>query len=55
MSKGLLFWILMVLWLIFGSYVGYAGGVTWVHVGSNLIPWLCVALLGWHNFGFIVQ
>lgn len=51
MSKGILFWVLMIIWLIFGSYVGYSGGLTWVHTSGSLLPWLCVALTGWQVFG----
>jgi hypothetical protein len=50
MPKGLLFWILMILWLILGLWAvwpitnfGLAGG--------NLLLFILLGLLGWKVFG----
>jgi len=53
MTLGLAFWILMLLWLIFGLYwtwPGVAGG-QYGPVGSNLLLFILLLLLGWHSFG----
>lgn len=47
-----IFVVLMMFWLFFGGYVSY-GGLTPNHqlfVGSTIIPWLCIAILGWIIF-----
>jgi len=56
MSKGLLFWILMLIWLLLGAWVGYStGGNYFVHAGGSLLPWLCMLVLGWQTFGSPIQ
>jgi hypothetical protein len=55
MTIGLLFWILMLIWLIFGLYTawptGGQPGWTWAPVGGSLILFILMLLLGWHSFG----
>lgn len=53
MSKGMVFWLLMILWLVLGLYVGWGAGV--VLLGKDLLAFALIFLLGWHCFGFIVQ
>jgi hypothetical protein len=52
MSIGFIFWLLMILWLVFGAYV-YRGqfGVplAW---GGNLLFFVLLFLLGWRVFGW---
>ncbi len=57
MSIGLLFWILMVLWLLFGlwSNRGPIQGGDWSPVGGSLLLFILLFLLGWRVFGFIIQ
>jgi hypothetical protein len=58
MQKGLLFWVLMLLWLIFGLWVAWpAGGGSQAFgpVGVNLLLFILIALLGWKAFGPPVQ
>lgn len=50
MTKGLLFWIIMLLWLILGLYLGYQTGFTWSRF-LDLVLFTLVALLGWQTFG----
>lgn len=57
MPMGAIFWMLMILWLIFGMYsnradfrAGNYGGF-----GSNLLLFILLFLLGWRCFGFVVQ
>jgi hypothetical protein len=58
MPLGLIFWILMLLWLLFGLGLqfGWFGPnqqyATW---GNTLLLFLLFALLGWRVFGAAVQ
>jgi hypothetical protein len=53
MSIGLVFWILMLLWLVFGLWQNYpqltAG--QWHPLGGSLLLFILLLLLGWHAFG----
>jgi hypothetical protein len=56
MSIGFIFWLLMILWILFGA------GVAWPRdaanrytFGSWLLLWILLALLGWKVFGFPIQ
>lgn len=55
MDKGLLFYILMLLWLVLGLYVSWpaqgAGASRFGIVGGQLLLFLLILILGWHNFG----
>jgi hypothetical protein len=55
MPKGLLFWVLMLVWLIFGLWVFWPAnnstGGAFAPVGVNLILFLLIGLLGWKTFG----
>jgi hypothetical protein len=51
MSVGFLFWILMILWLVFGFW---QWGMTPLF-GGNLLLWVLLALLGWKVFGFPIH
>ena len=59
MTKGMLFWVLMILWLIFGLWiswpVGGGGAAVFAPLGSNLLLWILLGLLGWQVFGAAVQ
>lgn len=57
MTIGFLFWLLMILWLVFGFYVNRAdfqGGKYGV-LGGNLLLFVLLFLLGWRVFGFVIQ
>ena len=45
--------VLMMFWLFGGGYVAYEGNAFNAarFGGGTLIPWLCVAILGWIAFG----
>jgi hypothetical protein len=48
MTLGLAFWILMLLWLVFGLWA------TWPNhylVGGNVLLFVLLLLLGWKTFG----
>ncbi len=53
MPMGILFWVLMLLWLVFGFWSNRddlrAGKYTWA--GGSLLLFILLALLGWKAFG----
>jgi hypothetical protein len=54
MTLGLVFWILMLLWLVFGFLqLRPAPGGAWNYplVGGNVLLCVLLLLLGWHSFG----
>ncbi len=52
MTKELLFWIVMLLWLISGAVPAFAPGEKkWPSIGGSFLAWGAVALLGWAYFG----
>ncbi len=54
MSIGLLFWILMILWLVLGI-IPEPAGVRYWRVGGTVLLFVLLFLLGWHNFGFVIH
>ena len=48
MSIGLLFWVIMIVWLLFGLWQSWP---TPRPIGNHIILWLLLALLGWQVFG----
>lgn len=57
MPIGVLFWVLMILWLLFGLYWNrndLRGGHYGV-MGGNLVLFLLLGLLGWKVFGPVLQ
>jgi len=48
MTLGLMFWILMLLWLVLGLWHAWPN---WPVVGSNLLLFLLFLVLGWKTFG----
>ena len=57
MSKGLLFWILMILWLLFGLGAVWSSSpyVVYLRGGFTLLEFTLFALLGWSEFGPAVK
>lgn len=54
MSIGLLFWVLMILWLV--SWIGTRWGPYTNYVyASEILLFVLIFLLGWHDFGFIIH
>lgn len=47
MGIGLIFWILMLIWLI-AAWPGVNFGPPW---GGSLLLFILLLLLGWHSFG----
>jgi hypothetical protein len=48
MTLGLAFWILMLLWLVFGVWHAYPN---YFLVGGSLLLFILLLLLGWKVFG----
>ena len=59
MSIGFIFWLLMILWVIFGMYWSWPQGGpnrgNFGPLGSNLLLFILLFLLGWQCFGFIIH
>jgi hypothetical protein len=58
MTIGFLFWLLMILWLIFGLFRNWPaspGGTALYPVGGHLLLWILLFLLGWKAFGFPIH
>lgn len=59
MKIGVLFWILMLLWLVFGVWANWpaASGstVAFGPVGWSLLLFVLVGILGWKVFGAPLQ
>lgn len=51
MTKAICFWVLMILWLVLEVRV--SGG--WKAAAGSILPWLCVAIVGWAEFGPVIQ
>lgn len=53
MSIEVLFWVLMLLWLVFGLWREYEAGKPYPYIRGvgNLLVFVLLALLGWKVFG----
>jgi hypothetical protein len=49
MTIGLAFWILMLIWLVFGIWNAWPNWQGWG--AGNLLLFILLLLLGWHDFG----
>ncbi len=57
MGIGEIFWILMIIWLVFGILGAMrpeVWGPYWPH-GHSLFLFILLFLLGWHSFGFAIR
>lgn len=58
MSKGLVFWLLMVVWIVImaiGSWGPAAPGQSRTAGLSNAFLFVLLFILGWAVFGFVIQ
>jgi hypothetical protein len=57
MPIGILFWVIFVLWFVFGLYWtsnDFRAG-NYGPLGGNIILLILLFLLGWRVFGFVIQ
>jgi len=55
MEAKLIFWVLMLMWLVFGIATNWpAPGTKPWPLAGNILLWVLLALLGWHVFGAAV-
>ena len=52
MTIGVLFWLLMILWLVFGFWAWWP--ITRDR-GPSFLLWVLLFLLGWATFGFPIK
>lgn len=56
MTIGFLFWLLMILWLVFGIFWLYPfDAVSLRPIGGNLLLFILLFMLGWKVFGFPIH
>jgi hypothetical protein len=56
MSIGLLFWVIMVIWVIFfGAWRFQGQSWPWAPHANTILFFILFFLLGWRTFGFIIQ
>lgn len=55
MGIGEIFWVLMVIWLVFGLWSNFTpqGALYWPHCNYILL-FVLLFLLGWRAFGFMI-
>ena len=55
MPRGIIFWVLMIIWLVFGMVINFgAQGFGIAHYGTianSLLEFVLFALLGWQVYG----
>jgi hypothetical protein len=54
-SIGLLFWILMIFWFIFGWFKDAPAFQGYGPHGHSFLLFVLLFLLGWHDFGFVIH
>lgn len=58
MPIGMIFWLLMILWFIFGLYWNWPaqpGPSGFGGLGGHLLLFILFFIVGWKLFGFVVQ
>ena len=51
MQTSLIFWILMLIWLVFGIVKECRSKGDWMGVGGSLFTFVLFLILGWNAFG----
>jgi hypothetical protein len=52
MSIGFVFWLLMILWLVFGIWSYRAAPASWPFAAGNGFMFVLLFLIGWKVFGW---
>jgi hypothetical protein len=57
MPMGFLYWMLMILWFLFGLYWNRSdiGSGNYGFAGGHLLLFILLFLIGWKLFGFVIQ
>jgi len=55
MSKGLAFWVIMLILFVFGAWGGFAYPLNHYFLGVSFVIFVLLFLLGWQVFGFPVH
>jgi hypothetical protein len=57
MPLSILYWILMLLWLVFGLWSGYIPGQAYSYrvLGGSILQFILFAVIGWKLFGPPIQ
>jgi len=55
LSIGVVFWILMIIWLVFGFWIYWPINANGRPFGGHLFIWFMLFLLGWAVFGFPIS
>jgi hypothetical protein len=57
MPLSILYWILMLLWLVFGLWSGYTPGQAYTYRawGGSILQFILFAVIGWKLFGPPIQ
>jgi hypothetical protein len=55
MSIGLIFWVLMLIWLVFGVLSRTSPLMASYPWAGDVLIFILLFLLGWHDFGFMVH
>lgn len=58
MTIGMVFWLLMILWLVFGVWGRWPNASPpppFVSVAGSFLEFVLFFLLGWKVFGFVIQ
>ena len=51
MSVGLAFWVLMLIWAVFGIFIHFYPGTAYGVIGNSVLIFVLFLLLGWKVFG----
>jgi hypothetical protein len=49
MTLSILFWVIMIVWLLFGLWIAWPAGPR--PIGNVVLIWVLLAILGWQVFG----
>jgi hypothetical protein len=55
MTLGFIYWLILLLWLIFGAWRGFAPNGDRFFFGGSLIVFILFALIGWQVWGSPLQ
>lgn len=58
MSKGLVFWLVMIIAIIFALIAGWPGATPGNYrytTANSIVVWILLFILGWAVFGFVIQ